>query len=220
MAAPKDLNKKIFDALQKVPIGLVFAAYVGYAAWDWYSYNNDAESPLIMRRVQLEADRKDIEVIQKKIKEATEFYKSLDQKRVELRKLAQQLDDLKGTINATIDVPGFMKLIATEAKKVGLNVLGIKPGEQKEAQYYAEQPFTFGFRGLYVQFMVFLDRLANFQTIARADSFKIHPIGAAGSRYVDLEGEIQIKAFRYLGTKADDIASGKSGAKAGGGSGP
>jgi Tfp pilus assembly protein PilO len=202
-------KEELGEKLRKVPVAMLFVVFGAYVAWDWYGFNNDPESPMIQAKTQLVEIRKETERLQGKVKEAQEFMRSLETKRMEIRKLAQELEEFKGTLHTSIDVPNFMKLMATEAKKVGLTVLGIRPGEMRERQYYGEQTFTFGFRGIYVQFLVFLDRLSNIQNIVRADRFDIVPVSASQSRFVELEGTVHIRAFRYLGTQADDVAGGK-----------
>jgi Tfp pilus assembly protein PilO len=98
-----------------------------------------------------------------------------------------------------------MKTILTEAKRVGLNVFSIKPAAITQSDYYEEHPFDLGFRGVYVQLVVFLEHLSSLQNIARVDSLEIHPVGNSASKYVELEGTVQIKTYKYLGTKADTV---------------
>lgn len=194
------------DLLQKVPVGLLLAGYCGYLGYDYYVFTSAPESPLMAKQAEHEAARKEIAALQGKIKQANEFFKSLDAKRGELRRLAQSLDELKGTLSTEVDVGAFMKMAVTEARRVGINVLGMKPVAKSVKEYYEEQPFEMAFQGVYVQLLVFLDRLANIQNIVRVDDFELHPVSAPGAKFTELQGVVLLKAFKYVGSKADEIA--------------
>ena len=110
--------EKLKAALARIPIGLLLAVYAGYLGFDYYTFTAAPESPLIQKQSEYEALKKDNVVLQTKIKKANDFFKSLDAKKSELRKLAQTLEELKGTVTTDIDIPGFMKMIVTEARRV------------------------------------------------------------------------------------------------------
>ncbi|MGK5084962.1 type 4a pilus biogenesis protein PilO [Bdellovibrionota bacterium FG-1] len=198
-------NERIKEVLERLPLGFLLILYMGYLGFDYYSFTTASDSPLLQKQSEVANIKKNTVVVQEKLKVAHDFFKSLDAKRGEIRHLAQVLGEMKGSLSADVDVPSFMKMVVTEAKKVGLNVMGIKPIERKSHEYYEEQPFALGFKGVYVQLLVFLERLSNVQNIVRVDDFEIRPISASGARFVELEGVLQIKTFKYLGTKADEI---------------
>lgn len=198
---------KVKELLQKVPFGVLLGAYLGYLGYQYYTFTTDPESELIQKRAQAETISKGNLELQAKVKKANDFFKSLDGKRLELRKLAKDLEELKGTVTTSIDVSDFMRSTTTEAKKVGLFVIGIQPGTYSTKEYYGEQPFTLGFRGVYVQLLVFLERLAAVREIVRVDNFELKPVGSSLARFVELDGLVEIKAYKYLASKADDIGA-------------
>ncbi len=202
-------------ALEKIPITALLLAYGVYLGWDYYDFMEGSSSPLVMKKSELQAAQTETEAQKKKAQAAQEFFKTLDQKRNELRALSIQLDELKGTLSSDVDVPAFMKMVITEAKKVGITVLGIRPQAPTKKDYYEEQPFEMGFRGVYVQLLVFLERLAQVQSIVRVENFDMKPISAPQAKYIELEGKVQIKAFKYLGTQADEIGKAMSQPKPG-----
>lgn len=197
------------DKLNRLPLGLLMAAWAGWLAFDYYSYTNDAESPLVQKIAQIEVMKKESVALQKKVKEMQEFSKKLEQKRAELRDLAQQLDAMKSGISEEIDVAQFLKATTSEAKKVGLKVVSLKPASPVSQEFYQEQPFDFQFKGVYVQLLVFLDRLSALQQIVRVENFDVKNITPSSSSIVELDGTIQIKTFKYLASKADEVAKAK-----------
>lgn len=202
MTAAEELRDKI----EKAPLSLIFAMVLAYFAYDYLSFTSDAESPLISMQAQVERIKKENSQVQAKIKAANEFYKTLDQKRAELRSLALELDRMKATLSEELDFPAFMKMVVTEARRVGLGVVSLKPTESKGHEFYVEQAFDLSFKGLYLQLLVFLERLSNVERIVRVDNFDLKRVTSSLGPYVELQGTIQIKTYRYRGSKADTVA--------------
>lgn len=194
------------DILNKVPLTLVVflvLAYHGYLYWEFISAPESELVSTQTRSQQLEASN---QALDKKIKDAEEFYKNLDKKREEIRALAVELDDMKATLSEEIDIADFIRMVVTEAKKVGLSVKSIKPTVMNQRDFYDEQVFELSFRGVYVQLFVFLERLAKANRIVRMDDFKLKRAGPSTAPYVELEGTVFLKAYRYRGSRADEIA--------------
>ena len=116
------------------------------------------------------------------------------------------------------DVPAFMKMVITEAKKVGLIVVSLKPGLTTDKEYYSETKFSLNFRGAFVQLASFIDRLTNVAEIVKLDDFSMRPFGSSHERFVTLDAYVELKTFKYLGSSADTL--GKSDAPVGDSSKP
>ncbi len=116
---------------------------------------------------------------------------------------------MKSTLTENNDIPSFMKLVLTEAKRVGLMVTSLSPLPSLTKQYYIEQPFDLSFQGVYIQLIAFLDRLAQSERIVRVDDFTVKPRGntAKANRFVELEVTIKVRTYVYLGTPEDEVAT-------------
>jgi Tfp pilus assembly protein PilO len=195
------------DLLKKIPITPLFflvACWHGYSYWQLF---HSEESPILIEQRNLSDTQAENEKLNQKIKEAKEFFRTLEDKKAELRKLSFELDGFKNSLSESLDVPAFMKMVVSEAKRVGLSVTSVKPAKEAEKkEYYAEQTFDLGFRGVFAQLLVFLDRLSQAQKIVRVDSFDVRPTNTATDKYVEIEGSVQIKAYYYLGSAADELA--------------
>jgi Tfp pilus assembly protein PilO len=203
-------TEKIKAIVDRIPISLIMVLWAGWLGYEYWTFTTAPESPLLQKQAEVDSVKKENLALQVKLKQANDFFKSLDVKKTELRKLAQNLEELKGTLSTNVDIPGFTKMLVTEANRVGLHVLGLRPKEIVSREYYQEQPFELTFRGVYVQLLVYLDRLANVQNIVRVDFFDIHPVSSSAARFVELEGTVQVNAYKYIGTKADEIGGAKS----------
>lgn len=189
-------------------LNLLFAAVAAYLGWDYYSFTTDPTSELGSRQVLLDQKRTDVATKERKIADAKTFYQNLERKRDELRRLSTELATMKSTLTENNDVPAFMKLVLSEAKRVGLAVTSLSPLPSATKQYYVEQPFDLNFQGVYVQLIAFLDRLAQAERIVRVDDFAVKPRAnvSRGSRFVELEGVIKVRSYVYLGTPEDAVA--------------
>ncbi len=199
------------NLINRIPFIPLFIGIIAYLCFDAYVFtygkilSYEPGSDYISKQKQIEAKKLENIHIKEKIEKAVEFWKTLESKKKELQNLAKDLDGMKATLSEHLDVPEFMKLILTEAKKVGLTVLGLKPISQNKKEYYTENSFELGFRGAYVQLLVFLDRLSESQRVIRVDNFLIKPKGNPQARFVELEGTIQVKGYYYLGSKLDEV---------------
>jgi Tfp pilus assembly protein PilO len=186
-----------------------FFLLAAYAGWDYYTYTTDPSSDLGLKRAELQAKAADAVAKEQKVQEAKEFFRTVEKKRDELRALSNELATMKSTLTESIDTPTFMKLVLTEAKRVGLSVTSLSPLSSQARTYYTEYPFELNFQGVYVQLIAFLDRLSQAERIVRVDDFTIKPRNTASraSKFTDLEGSIKIRSFVYRGTDEDTMAS-------------
>jgi Tfp pilus assembly protein PilO len=207
------------EILKKIPWFLILVMWIVFLAYDYYDFEQGSDSQKQQKKTQVKAKETERETLQVEIKKAKDFYDSLETNRKELRKLAQELSDMKTTLSDNIDVSEFLSLVDQEAKKVGLIVKSLKPGEKRTKDYYVEQSFDLNFQGVYAQFLVFLDRLSQTSRIVRVDNFAVKPIGSQRAKYVDLQGQVELKTYYYLGTKEDELGVEKKTATAPGGGG-
>jgi Tfp pilus assembly protein PilO len=132
--------------------------------------------------------------------------KSLETKKQDVAQLSGKLFDLKAALSDRLDVPEFTQMIVTEAKRVGLSVQSIRPLKRTDTEFYREFPFELKFRGVFPQIYTFVSRVAALQKLVRIDKFSLAPVSSNTSKFVELEGELELKTFAYLGSQADAIA--------------
>ena len=208
-------SEKLAEILNKIPVGLAALVVLLILGWQFYEFTETPESPLRQAQTQIAKVTAENDKLKKKLKEAQEFYASLDRKRVEIREIAVKLNQMKSSLSEEVDVPGFVRQVMAEAKKVGLVVAGLKPEKQVKKEYYVEFPFTLTFRGVYVQLVVFLKRLSDMKRIVRIGDLAVKPAGSQTAKYVDIDGQLQVLTYIYAGSQADEIAK-KSQGKPGG----
>lgn len=201
-----DLAEQLKQLVQKIPFGLMILGVIAMLGWDYYSFMNHADSELGQAKSQLEAARAQTQKLKKKVAEAREFYGTLQTKREVLRALASELNSMKVTLTEQVDSAEFLKTLVTEAQKVGLTVMGVKPEGEVPHELYMEKQFRLKVKGLYVQLVVFLERIAKVKKITRIDEYAIQAGNAGTQKYVELTGDFLVSVYYYTGSQADQIA--------------
>lgn len=198
--------ERISNTLLRIPAVPITVLVLGYLGYDHYGFENFEDSMYRQRRNQETALIAENKKLVQDIADAEEFFKRLEQKRAELRSLAQRLDDMRATLTEDLDVPALIKRLVTESRKVGLTVKSIRPAAAKMHQYYEEQGFDVSFSGVFVQLLVFLQSLATAERIIRIENLTASRTGSSVAQYVQLDGKVQVKVYRYVGGREDDVA--------------
>ena len=193
------------NILHRIPYTFLALIYVGWVGVDFYSFKTSDSSPLVAKRNELKSVETLIEAQSKKLEESKIFFQSLEAKRHEIRGLAQQLSEMKSGLNETIQIPAYLKTIVLEAKRSGLAVSAIQPGEAKREEFFGSQSFNMEFRGVYHQVLIFLDRIASLTEIIRVDDVDLKPLVAPAAQYIELEGKMKINVFQYIKSSADQV---------------
>ena len=205
------MREKIRDILNKIPWPLLGIGYLMNVGWEYYLFNNDDSSPLIQQRKKIVAIHAETKENEAKLEKAAEFLRSLEVLRAKLRAIAIELDELKITISEDMDIPGFLDTINSEAKRVGLKISNISPARVNKQEFYSETAFEIAFSGAYVQLLAFLERMSQVQRVVRIETFNMKPVASITARYVELQGKVEIKTYKYEGSRADEISKREKG---------
>ena len=195
--------EKITGIINKIPFLMFLLLYLANLGYDYYTFVNDDSSAAGMKRAELLAINNSNAKLQVKVSELEHFVKTLEEKKVEIRPLVEEFQLVSGSLSEQLDTPRFMKMIITEAKKVGLKVESLQPKGGVEKDVYLESSFTFNYKGVFGQLLVFLQRLASATEIIRIDDIDIKPASLATGKFVEIQGSIEIRTYTYLSAKAD-----------------
>lgn len=186
---------ELFNKIPIVPLAIVALLYQG---WNYYQWKTGPTMPYQLQLKQLASAKESKESDKKSLAEAESFYKNLDIMKGDIVQLSSQLEQAKGMLTSEIDVAQFIKILTLEAKKIGIIIRKITPGSEVKKELFAEVPFRLEVVGAYVQILVFFDKIARFQQVLKVDSFDLKPTGGMTTKYIELEGKIDILAYKYL----------------------
>ncbi len=195
--------EKLTEAINRIPFLLLLLGYLGSLGYDYYTFIDDAGSPLGLKKAELVAAKSSNAKVLIKLTELEKFARSLEVKKVELRQMVEEFHQVSGALSDRLDTPLFMKMIITEAKKVGLKVESMKPKGSSEKEFYSETIFSFSYRGVFGQLLVFLQRLASTTEIVRIDEIDLKTSSSSSARFVEIKGDLEIRTYTYLTAKAD-----------------
>jgi len=201
---------KFKEILNKVPFVILMLLSVVYQGYNYYNFKSSNRSPLIRKQKQVVAAEIKNRSLEKEIKSAENFFKTLEAKKESLRKLVRRLSETKQVLAEELDVPDLIDTLETEARRIGLKVKKLRTLAEKKHEYYFEQAFDLNFTGIFQHIVVYLERLALSRRIIRVNEIKASPdrvaSGGRQSDYAVLSGSMKVKAYRYNRSKADDIA--------------
>ncbi len=190
-------SERIKEVLDRIPYAFLLVVYLGYLGFQHYTFLNDASSPLGAKKVELEDLKKRKDALDLKLKVANDFLKNIDSKRMELRTLAAELQSVKDALPDFIDIPLSMKMLVTEAKKVGLAVQAVNPKPEVKKDFYCEQPFSLKVFGTFIQVLAFIDRLANVSQLVVIEGIEMTPVGSQQAKYVAINVNLDATFYRY-----------------------
>jgi Tfp pilus assembly protein PilO len=200
------MNKQLLrDILDKIPFTLILAVYLAYLGYNCYQFFNDENGEIHLKQGELTTARDDIQKLEKRVKDVNDFMQSLSAKKQQLRQLAQELEDTKVSLSENLDVPDLMNTIYTEARRAGLSVSRLSPSGVKKFEFYEGYEFSFESTGVFFQYLAFLENIAGLRKILRVSEINLNPLPPQDASFVKVSANLRILAFRYLGTKADEL---------------
>ncbi len=194
---------KLSEIIEKLPITMFFVCYLLYLGYEQYNFKYDADSAFSVKKKELEDSKTRREQMSKKLTSLADFAKNVEKKKSDLIQAVTELQGVRDAMPDRLDLPVLMKMLVTEAKKVGLTVQAISPVGEVKRDYYVEQPLKVKVSGAYLQILALFERLSSVNQIIQIDSFELTPDSEKSKKGPLLIAILEVKFFRYLGTKED-----------------
>jgi len=187
----------LMDTLNKTPLGkkialLVFVVLLLGGGF-WFVYYQ----PVLDELDGLQGTQKKLE---KKLADAERRKKTYDDDRARRDELKKASALQLQVLPPETEIASFLNSLNTQADLVGLEILSVKPMEEKAAQYYARIPVRLKLRGSFHQLAKFfflvgsVDRIINIENI----QFKNGTVDDSG---VVLVAEVLATTFRSVAPK-------------------
>ena len=200
------MKDQIKEFLQKAPYIVLLAGYLLYIGWtDYYQFEFGDSSKKVAKINQIKTAQEQVVSLNKKIEQAQEFMASLSAKKEQMKLLGEKLKSTQGFLSEEINEGEFLRTISREAKKVGLRISSLVPGETKTEEFFIEKTFKLDFRGVFVQVLVFMEKVSSLKEITRIGNFTLEVDGKQDVKFVDLKGTLEILTYQYNSSKADEV---------------
>lgn len=163
-----DRLKALLEKLQWVHVVLV----VGLAGAFFYFTLDHSE--LESREQSIGLANSQINSLQKKVDEAKEFERQFEDKKKKFVDLTNELQRLQGALPRQLYLPDLLSELLREAKQLEIDVTSIRSDEREtQHELFNSLGFTIDAKGTFLQFFIFIDRLANLKRLLTLAEVKI-----------------------------------------------
>jgi Tfp pilus assembly protein PilO len=194
------------ESLRRIPSFLILFLWIGYLGWQAYEFQFSPGGEVEAHIARISAMKRELKELNNKYQEGQSFLKTLDAKKEEVRALAKKLAEFQGALSEQADSAGLMKILLTEAKKIGLRVDRIEPGKKTTRPFYIEQESRLELRGTFQQLHLFVYRVSRMQRILRIENFHFRPAPVgAGTANLPLSAELGVSSYQYVMSQEDSL---------------
>ncbi|MFT3842515.1 MAG: type 4a pilus biogenesis protein PilO [Myxococcaceae bacterium] len=186
--------EKLLERINKAPTGIkagVMAAVVIVLTASNYFL---LVSPEEDRITQLEQTKAALEV---QLAEKKEIAQNLTERRKELDSLDQQLQEALTELPERKDIDELLAQLNDVGKKSGLEIAQVAPGNETNANFYAQIPIKMTVSGNYHEIALFMQEIANMRRIVNVNNIKLGQATMKGEKVV-LTSDFLATTFRFV----------------------
>jgi|GEM_PF-6105234 len=210
--------QRLKGLLEKLKWSHVIILVGGGAAFFYFMQDT---SEVEAKEAAIVNEEQQISSLERKIQEAKEFERQFEEKKKRYSDLVKSLQNLKEALPRQFFLPDLLSDLLREAKQLEIEITVIRPDlKEEQGELYNSLGFTIEARGTFLQFFIFLDRMAHMSRLINVENFSIirdqkRPAvtlggeeGAfAGSKlsggrgvFPGIIGNIKVLTYRYRGS--------------------
>jgi Tfp pilus assembly protein PilO len=160
--------KSLLDRLRWSHVALIVG--VGAAAFYFMQDNSEIEQ----REQGIQSELGNIASLERKIKEAQDFERQFEEKKRRYSELVKSLQDLKEALPRQFFLPDLLSDLLREAKALEVEITKIIPDQREEqGELYNTLGFNIEAKGTFIQFFIFLDRMAHMSRLINVENYRI-----------------------------------------------
>lgn len=204
--------KALLERLQWTQVALVVAVA---AAFFYFTHDS---SELESKEQSLGITQAEIAGLEKKINEAKEFERRYEEKKRKFAEMTSEVQRQQGALPRQFFLPDLLSELLKEAKQLELEVTMIRSDERETVdQLYNSLGFSIEIRGTFLQFFIFMDRLAHLKRLLTLESMSIEKdssrsvmtlggeegafansrLSGGRSTYPGIRGTLRVITYRY-----------------------
>lgn len=171
---------------------LIYAAAVIYQAYDENEKSNMAlQEQLPQIQAQIQKERKEKQNLEK-------YFKDIQEAKDRIEIVAQKLEKLQKKLPEEVSDAENLNIIRNIAESVNMKNILLSPGEDKVNGFYIAKEYRLKTTGTYLQFLVFLEKLAQQERILNVKSVLMEKEKEVQrGRFVLLNSELILETFRH-----------------------
>jgi Tfp pilus assembly protein PilO len=137
---------------------------------------------------------KEIEKTQKKVKQVEDFSKNTEVVKTRVEEVAKNIEAVQKQLPSDINDSQILTYFQTEMNSLNIKDSNFSPGKEEKGTYYISKDYKLKGKGTYLQFLIFLERIANADRIYNIKDLKFSsPTGNQKGRFqiINAEGTLQ-----------------------------
>lgn len=166
-----------------------------YGGWTMYEEHDVQLEEITSRSIEL-----DSEIIrnEKKIKEIQDFGKKTEEYKTRVEEVAKNIELAQKQLPSETNDSQIMTYLQQELSNLNIFDIQITPGSEEVATYFVSKEYSINSSGTFLQFLVFLEKLALADRIYNVKNLiLLSEKGKNRGRYQILNASGIIKAYRF-----------------------
>lgn len=163
--------QKLNEMLNRLTWSHVILIVGGAAAVFFYLQDN---SDIEQKEQGIIAAKQNITTLNRKVEEAKEFEKQFEEKKKKYSELVKSLQNLKEALPRQFFLPDLLTEVQREAKQLEVEVVAVHPDQtETQSDLYNSIGFILDLRTSFLQYFIFLDRLAHMNRLINVERYSI-----------------------------------------------
>lgn len=192
------------------------------------SYYNLDQTEIESREQRIEGEKSTITGLERQLAEAKEFERQFAEKKKRYAELVKELQKLQGALPRQFFLPDLLADIINEAKQLEIEIVRLQPDDRETTgELYNTLGFDIEAKGTFLQFFIFIDRIANMKRLVNVARFEMDKdnerknvtLGGSEGAFAErnlsggrivfpgLTGKIRLLTYRYRGSLPMDAGT-------------
>jgi Tfp pilus assembly protein PilO len=168
----------------------------------YYMEVDDKKNMLISQQDSLEAS---VRKSQKTKKEIVSFYKDIDEAKLRIERVAQEIEKTQQLLPSEISDTQNISLLRKIAEDVNIKEVNISPEKEESHGFYIAKKYKFKAKATYLQFLIMFEKISEYQRILNVSGMIFKKLDQPQrSKFQLIDGEFFLETFQYNSSFKED----------------
>lgn len=169
--------------------------YIGY---DVYLRYTSHQENLEAVKAQIPGINASIRTKQKKVKELEKYFSDIDSAKNKIKKVTEEVEKIQRRFPSGINDSVYISALKEFAKSLRIKKSNISSGSEVDKGFYFIKNFEFSGQATYLQFLIMLERIQNFEKLLNVSKITFSEINEKQKgRFQLVDAKISIEAYRH-----------------------
>jgi len=183
-------------------IWIFLFAYIG---WDVYQKYTEHTVNLQQISNSIPPIENNIKRKKKKVKELENYFADIDSAKERIERVAAEVEKIQKKFPSNINDSFYIQSIKDFATSLNMKKVSIMSLGEKDEGFYFTKKFEFNAQGTYLQFLILLERIENFEKLLNISKVSLSQIsGRQKGRFQLIDGKMIIEGYRHDPSHRED----------------